>query len=111
MSHIWHDGMIYISYNDIYWVTLKDFRLFNDYYFPSATIIIPLWLLFLVVVYHAFLGMLHPVARQVKLQNDRVMHQPVNHRCSGHRIFKDRLPFGEGLVTGNHHTPSFISLR
>jgi hypothetical protein len=39
------------------------------------------------------LGVLHPVARDVQLDDHAMMHQSVDRRCRHHRVFEDRLPF------------------
>lgn len=46
-----------------------------------------------------FLGLFslfHPVAGDVQLNDDAVMHQAVDGRGRGHRVFKDGFPFGKG---------------
>ena len=46
----------------------------------------------------ALLGSVGPVAGDVKLQDDGVVHDPVNRRGGGHGIGKDALPLGEDQV-------------
>ena len=44
------------------------------------------------------LGSVGPVAGDVKLQDDGVVHDPVNRRGGGHGVGKDALPLGEDQV-------------
>ena len=46
----------------------------------------------------ALLGSVGPVAGDVKLQDDGVVHDPVNRRGGGHGVGKDALPLGEDQV-------------
>ena len=46
----------------------------------------------------ALLGCVGPVAGDVKLQDDGVVHDPVNRRGGGHGVGKDALPLGEDQV-------------
>jgi hypothetical protein len=48
-------------------------------------------------------------ARSGELEYDRVMHDPINSRGGGHRIFEDLIPFGEDQVRGDHHAFALIS--
>ena len=44
------------------------------------------------------LGCISPVAGDVKLQDDGVVHHPVNRRGGGHGVGKDAFPLGEDQV-------------
>ena len=44
------------------------------------------------------LGSVGPVAGDVKLQDDGVVHDPVNRRGGGHGVGKDALPLREDQV-------------
>ena len=44
------------------------------------------------------LGSVGPVAGDVKLQDDGVVHDPVNRRGGGHGVGEDALPLGEDQV-------------
>ena len=44
------------------------------------------------------LGSVGPVAGDVKLQDDGVVHDPVNRRGGGHGVGKDAFPLGEDQV-------------
>ena len=46
----------------------------------------------------ALLGSVGPVAGDVKLQDDGVVHDPVNRRGGGHGVGKDALPLREDQV-------------
>ena len=46
----------------------------------------------------ALLGCVGPVAGDVKLQDDGVVHDPVNRRGGGHGVGKDALPLREDQV-------------
>ena len=46
----------------------------------------------------ALLGSVGPVAGDVKLEDDGVVHDPVNRRGGGHGVGKDALPLGEDQV-------------
>ena len=46
----------------------------------------------------ALLGSVGPVAGDVKLQDDGVVHDPVNRRGGGHGVGEDALPLGEDQV-------------
>ena len=46
----------------------------------------------------ALLGSVGAVAGDVKLEDDRVMHHPVNRRGGGHGVGKDALPLREDQV-------------
>ena len=70
-------------------------------YCPASTIfagwrqsVLPVHLLGLA----ALLGSVGPVAGDVKLQDDGVVHDPVNRRGGGHGVGKDALPLGEDQV-------------
>ena len=70
-------------------------------YCPASTIfagwrqsVLPVHLLGLAPL----LGSVGPVAGDVKLQDDGVVHDPVNRRGGGHGIGKDALPLGEDQV-------------
>ena len=45
-----------------------------------------------------FLSRVGPVAGDVKLQDDGVVHDPVNRRGGGHRVGKDAFPLRENQV-------------
>ena len=46
----------------------------------------------------ALLGSVGPVAGDVKLEDDGVVHDPVNRRGGGHGVGKDALPLREDQV-------------
>ena len=46
----------------------------------------------------ALLGGVGPVAGDVKLEDDGVMHHPVNRRGGGHGVVEDALPLREDQV-------------
>ncbi len=51
-----------------------------------------------------FIGLLDAVARNVRLENDAVVHQAVDGRGGRHRIFEDAFPLGERQVAGDQNT-------
>src|ERR1044071_5775737 len=57
------------------------------------------------------LGVLHPVARNVQLDDDAVMYQPVDRGRRHHRVFEDRFPFGERQIARHQHAAAFVALR
>src|SRR5581483_10913538 len=57
------------------------------------------------------LRLLCPVARHVQLDNDAVIHQPVDRRRRRHRVLEDRLPPRERQVARQQHTPPLVPLR
>ena len=44
------------------------------------------------------------------IQNDRMMHHPINRRKRGHGIFKNLLPFREDEIGSNHDRFVFLAL-
>src|SRR5207245_9135495 len=59
----------------------------------------------------AFAGFLDSVTRQIHLDDDAVMHQPV-HRCRGrHRVLENLLPFRERQIAGHQHAAAFVTFR
>jgi len=42
-----------------------------------------------------FLSLSQTITGNIQLNNDAVMHQAVNGRRSGHRVFKNNLPLGK----------------
>ena len=78
-----------------------DFRIRDTYVCPASTIfagwrqsVLPVHLLGLAPL----LGSVGPVAGDVKLQDDGVVHDPVNRRGGGHGVGKDALPLREDQV-------------
>src|ERR1035437_4580666 len=55
------------------------------------------------------LGFLGAHAFTVELQDCRVMHEPINCRHGGHRVFEDLLPFREHQVAGDHHAAPLLA--
>src|SRR6185437_176016 len=45
-----------------------------------------------------------------ELQYDRVMHDPINGRRGGHRVFEDLVPFREHQVGSNHDAFALVAL-
>lgn len=54
--------------------------------------------------------LLLPIAIGLDLENDSMMHQPVNGSNSYHRVGKDAIPLTEGLIGRNQQTLAFISM-
>ena len=61
---------------------------------PGCQSVLPVHLLGL----DALLGSVGPVAGDIKLQDDGVVHDPVNRRGGGHGVGKDALPLREDQV-------------
>ena len=55
------------------------------------------------------LGSISPVAGDVKLQDDGVVHDPVDRRGSGHGVGKDAFPLGEDQVGRDAQRPAFVA--
>ena len=97
-----------VDFEPQWWLSLPSFGGFYgilyqsfDHYCPASTIfagwrqsVLPVHLLGL----DALLGSVGPVAGDVKLQDDGVVHDPVNRRGGGHGVGKDALPLGEDQV-------------
>ena len=60
----------------------------------SRRLVLPVHLLCLAPL----LGCIRPVAGDVKLEDDGVVHHPVDGRGGGHGVGKDTLPLGEDQV-------------
>ena len=71
----------------------------------SRRLVLPVHLLCLAPL----LSCISPVAGDVKLEDDGVVHHPVNGRGSGHGVGKDTLPLGEDQVGGDAQRPAFIA--
>ena len=55
------------------------------------------------------LGSVGPVAGNVKLQDDGVVHDPVNRRGGDHRVGKDAFPLREDQVRRDAQRPAFVA--
>ena len=49
------------------------------------------------------------VARDVKLQDDGVMHHPVDGRSGGHGVGEDAFPLGEDQVGRDAQGPALVA--
>ena len=52
----------------------------------------------------------HSLARAVELQDDGVMHQPVDGRHRRHRILEDLVPLAEHQIRADEQTPPLVAL-
>ena len=57
----------------------------------------------------ALLCCISPVAGDVKLQDDGVVHDPVNRRGGGHGVGKDALPLRKDQVGRDAQGPAFVA--
>ena len=55
------------------------------------------------------LGCISPVAGYVKLEDDGVVHHPVNHHGGGHRVGEDTLPLRGDQVGRDAQRPAFVA--
>ena len=65
----------------------------------------------LLLILTPLLGSVGPVAGDVKLEDDGVMHHPVDGRSGGHGVGEDALPLGEDQVRGYAQGPAFVAFR
>ena len=56
------------------------------------------------------LRLLESIARDIELQDDAVVHEPVDHRGRRHGVLEDLLPFRERQIACEHDTSSFVTL-
>ena len=85
-----HRGFVYIELDFAGWARCPASTIFASW----RQSVLPVHLLGL----DALLGSVGPVAGDVKLQDDGVVHDPVNRRGGGHGVGKDALPLREDQV-------------
>src|SRR5437870_6632127 len=61
--------------------------------------------------FFGLLGLFQAITRNVQFQNHAVVHQPVDGRRRGHRIFENGFPLRERQVARDQDAATLVTLR